>query len=195
MNSGINIINRIDSIESWTRGTGWIHPLQNIRIYSMSMIHVRLVIISSDKMGGRRAGYLEAALWRPRRLVELFPIIVFGAFFPKTVSKCSVTNSFIPKILIQSTRTSQIWKRTSTLILCCCGIRIHGTFFSTGSRIVGPCHFVPNLNDSAIMCRQCLLAWGWGTVSHRNSPSRYTNETQDDSQIDKKICETQIILN
>ena len=65
----------------------------------MSMILVRLVIISSDKMGGRRAGYLEAALWRPRRLVELFPIIVFGVFFPKTVSKCSVTNSFIPKIL------------------------------------------------------------------------------------------------
>ena len=49
-------------------------------------------------MRGRRAGYLEAALLRRGRLVELYSTFVFDVFFPKTVSKCSVDNCFIPQI-------------------------------------------------------------------------------------------------
>ena len=57
-----------------------------------------LVIISRDKRRGRRAGYLNAALWRRGRLVELYSTFVFEVFFPKTVSKYSVNHYFIPQI-------------------------------------------------------------------------------------------------
>ena len=113
-----------------------------------------LVIISRDKMRGRRAGYLEAVLLRRGRLVELYSTFVFDVFFPKTVSKCSVKNCFIPQIQIQSTGTIQICKRTSPLMLH--GIRIHSFYlFSWPSARA----IVANLNDSAMQPMHWQQCW------------------------------------
>jgi hypothetical protein len=132
------------------------------------------------------------------RLVELYSTIVIGVVFPKIASKCSVTNSFIPKRLNTTNQNFTFLDKDINTESSVAMNRDSWHNLSAGSRIVGPCHFVANLKDSAIMCRHCqavhCLFEGVRGSESSEQPIPYTNETQDDSQIDKKICETQIIL-
>jgi hypothetical protein len=122
----------------------------------------------------------------------LYSTIVFGDFFPKIVSKCSVNNSFIPKIL--NTRNldyTDLEEDINTHLLESECMAYSFNRFSDRRPVPFCCKNDSAINNKAVVGTACLRVRG---SESSQQLIRYTNETQDDSQIDKKICKTQIIL-